>query len=70
MIGICPHCKIDLKQQPFGKRETNEMLIVMNYRRILESKSELKNISELGYCEVCNATTEDINIQKEIILAK
>lgn len=69
MIGICPHCKIDLKQEPFGNRETNEMLIVMNYRRKIESKSYLKEISELGYCEVCNATLEDFNNQKTMIMS-
>ena len=44
MIGICPHCKIDLKRNPSNNRETNEMLVVMNYRRKLESNSELKGI--------------------------
>ena len=62
MIGICPHCKIDLKQEPFGNRETNEMLVVMNYRKKLDSGQDLKPVSELGYCEICNATLDYLEI--------
>ena len=63
MIGICPHCKIELKKQKNSNRETNEILVVMNYRRKLESGEKLKSVSETGYCEICNATLEDLEIE-------
>ena len=43
MIGICPHCKIKLKEKPFSNRLTNEILVVMSYRQKIESKSNLKD---------------------------
>ena len=60
MIGICPHCKIELKKPPFNNRETNELLIVMNYRSKIDNNIKIKSIDEVGYCEVCNAKVEDI----------
>jgi len=64
MIGICPHCKIELKKPPFNNRETNELLIVMNYRSKIDNNIQIKSIDELGYCEVCNAKVEDLKKQK------
>ena len=64
MLGICPNCKIKLKTPPFGKRETNEMLLVLNYRKIIENKIQLKSIDELGYCELCDATKKELESQK------
>ena len=67
MIGICPHCKIDLKKPPFGERETNEVIIVMKYRSIIDSNSNVKSIEEIGYCEVCNASIDDLKKQMQMV---
>jgi hypothetical protein len=64
MIGICPNCNIRLKEPPFKDRETNEVMIVMIYRNLLDKKIPIKPIEELGYCEVCKAKLEDLNKQK------
>ena len=70
MIGICPHCKIKLKEPPFNNRETNEVIIVLTYRRIIESGANIEKINELGHCRICRATTEDIDEQKRIVVAE
>jgi hypothetical protein len=70
MIGICPHCKIRLKEKPFSERITNEIIIVINYRKKIESKAEIKTIEQLQYCEICNATLQDIKEQKRILMNK
>jgi len=67
MIGICPHCKIKLKEKPFSNRLTNEILVVMSYRQKIESKSNLKDLKDLGYCEVCNATLDDLKEQNIMV---
>jgi len=67
MIGMCPHCKIQLKEPPFNNRETNEVMIVLIYRRLIESGAKLKNIVESGVCEVCRATLDDLKKQRELV---
>jgi hypothetical protein len=67
MIGICPHCKIRLKEPPFSQRETNEIMIVMIYRAKLDNKVQIKTIEELGYCEVCRAKLDDLKEQEKAI---
>ncbi len=65
MMGICPNCKIRLKEPPFNGRETNEVVLTLKYRKFVENKSKLNNIEDLGYCELCNASKEDIKEQKK-----
>lgn len=67
MIGICPHCRIKLNEPPFANRETNEVMLVLNYRKIIELKLTLAPIEELGHCELCRATKEDLEKQKSLI---
>jgi len=67
MIGICPYCKIRLKEPPFNNRETNEVMIVLTYRKIIESGACIDNIKDVGYCKICRATIEDIEEQKKKI---
>jgi len=66
MIGICPHCKIKLKEPPFNNRETNEVMLVMNYRKMKDTATKIKSLEDLGYCEICKARPKDIEKQKEI----
>ena len=63
MLGICPNCKIKLKEPPFNGRDTNEVMLVLTYRDILESGKTLKSIDEAGFCELCNAKKEDLEEQ-------
>ena len=67
MIGKCPNCNIDLKKPPLSDRETNEMIVIMNYRKILDNGGRPKSLDDLGYCEVCNATMKDHEKQKNLI---
>jgi hypothetical protein len=69
MIGICPNCCIRLKEPPFNDRETNEVMITLAYRDLIDSGIKPKKIRELGYCEVCKATLEDLK-EQAIILKK
>lgn len=64
MIGICPHCKIKLDKPPFSKRNTNEVLLTLDYRKKVENNINLKSFDELGYCELCRATKKDKESQK------
>lgn len=64
MLGICPNCKIRLKEPPFNGRETNEMLLILGYRRFVEKNVSLKSLEDLGYCELCKAKKEDLEEQK------
>ncbi len=68
MIGICPHCKISLKEPPFKGRVLNEVMIVMAYRYKLDKKIPIRAIEKLGYCEICNAKLEDLRKQKKIVV--
>lgn len=63
MLGICPNCKIKLDIPPFNGRETNEVMLVLIYRKLIDSNIGLKSIDDLGYCEVCNAKKSDIDSQ-------
>ena len=65
MLGICPNCKIKLKEPPFDERDTNEVMLIIRYRDIIENGSTLKPIDELGYCELCKAKKEDLEAQKK-----
>lgn len=67
MIGICPNCSIKLKEPPFNNRETNEVMITLGYRKLIESGVKPKKINELGYCEVCKATFEDLKNQARML---
>ncbi|MDD5193859.1 MAG: hypothetical protein PHF67_04730 [Candidatus Nanoarchaeia archaeon] len=67
MIGICPNCSIKLKDPPFNNRETNEVMITLNYRTFMDSGAKPKAINELGYCEVCKATLKDLKEQMIIL---
>jgi hypothetical protein len=66
MLGICPNCSIRLKDPPFNDRVTNEVMLVIKYRGIVESGKFPKTINELGYCELCNAKKEDIDLQSKL----
>ena len=66
MLRICPNCKIKLDISPFNGRETNEMILVLTYRKFIDNKINFKSIDDLGYCEVCNAKKSDIEKQKVI----
>jgi hypothetical protein len=66
MIGICPNCKIKLKEPPFNERETNEVVLTLRYRQLIENKANLKSINEIGYCELCNANEDDFKQQNNI----
>ena len=63
MLGICPNCKIKLKEPPFNDRETNEVMLILNYRKLVENKIILKPLEQLGFCELCKAKKEDLDKQ-------
>jgi hypothetical protein len=65
MLGICPNCRIRLKDPPFNGRDTNEVMLVIRYREAVENGSMLRSIDDIGYCELCNAKKEDLEKQKE-----
>jgi hypothetical protein len=65
MLGICPNCKIKLKEPPFNGRDTNEVMLVIKYRDAVENGNILKSMDDLGYCELCNAKKEDVEKQKK-----
>ena len=67
MLGTCPNCKIKLKEPPFNDRETNEMLLVLNYRKMVENNIIPRSIEELGFCELCKAKKQDIQKQYQVI---
>lgn len=56
-----------MKEPPFNNRETNEVMITLIYRALIESGAKLKKINELGYCEVCKATLKDLKEQGKIL---
>ncbi len=63
MLGICPNCKIKLKEPPFNNRETNEIILILNYRKNIENKIHFRAVEEKGFCELCRATKKDIEGQ-------
>ena len=67
MIRKCPNCGIELDKPPFNKRSTNEVMITLIYREKKDNNQPIKGILELGYCEICNATAEDIEEQKSLM---
>lgn len=67
MIGLCPNCSIKLKEPPFNDRETNEVMITLSYRKLIESGTKLRKINELGYCEVCKAKIQDLKEQARML---
>ena len=66
MIGKCPHCGIELKNPPFNGRETSEVMIVLTYRRLIETGAKIESIKSSGICHVCRATLEDLKEQKNL----
>lgn len=68
MIGKCPHCKIALKARPFTDRETNEVMLTMAYRRLVENNTIIEPLEQVGYCKLCNAKQADLEAQKELEL--
>lgn len=67
MIGTCPNCGIKLKEPPFENRETNEVVITLKYRWLIDNNIKLKPIEENGSCEICEASSEAIKKQKLFI---
>lgn len=63
MLGTCPNCKIKLKEPPFGNRNTNEVMLVLSFRDLVENRIPIKSMDELGYCQLCNATKKDLEEQ-------
>ena len=68
MIGKCPSCGIYLKEGPFGERNTNEVVLTLKYRDIVENRKIIPSIEEAGYCLLCNATIDDHKKQKKLFL--
>ena len=64
MLGICPNCKIELKKLP-NKNEISEMMLILNYRKLIDNGEKPKSIDELGYCEICRTTKKEIEEMKE-----
>jgi hypothetical protein len=67
MLGICPNCKISLKDNDDKDRDTNEVMLVLRYRELVDKGIIPRSVEELGYCELCNAKKQDFNLQKAII---
>jgi hypothetical protein len=65
MIGKCPHCKIELEKPPFGRRITNEVMLTLWYRKIIEQNKKLPPINEIGKCKLCNASKKDLEQQRK-----
>lgn len=65
MLGICPNCKIDLSKPPFDTKEISEMMLILNYRKLIEKGMKPKSVDELGHCELCKSTKKDIEKQKK-----
>lgn len=66
MIRRCPNCGIELDKPPFNNRSRNEVMITLIYREKRDNGIKIKDILELGYCEICNATVEDVSEQKQL----
>ncbi|MBT4241513.1 hypothetical protein HOD75_01295 [archaeon] len=64
MMDTCPNCGINLKQPPFNNRNTNEVMIVLNYRKFMDNDQPIGSFEDLGVCEVCDATKQDVVEQK------
>jgi len=66
MIGICPSCGISLKEPPFNNRETNEVVLTLKYRDLVENKEPPHSIEKAGYCQLCNASLKDLQGQNNL----
>ena len=66
MIGKCPHCGIGLGKPPHENRETNEVMLTMAYRRMVDNGLDIGSVDDTGYCPICNATKQAIERQKEL----
>ena len=66
MIGTCPSCGINLKEPPFNNRETNEVVLTLKYRDLVENKEPFKSIEKAGYCQLCNASLKDFQSQNSL----
>ncbi len=67
MIGKCPNCNIQLKEPPFEGRNTNEVMLTLKYRGLVESNTKLPTIEKAGYCTVCDAKLADLKEQKKLL---
>ena len=68
MIGKCPHCRILLKEAPFGERITNEVMLTLMYRDLIENNRSLPSMEQKGYCVLCKATKMDHKKQKGLMI--
>jgi hypothetical protein len=66
MIGKCPNCGIQLSIPPFEGRQRNEVLLTLEYRKMIESNAKFKPVEEIGHCELCNAKVKDIENQVKV----
>lgn len=66
MIGICPSCGINLKEPPFNNRETNEVVLTLKYRDLVENNKPNPSIEKAGYCQLCNASLKDLQSQNSL----
>jgi|APSaa5957512622_1039677.scaffolds.fasta_scaffold76772_1 hypothetical protein len=66
MIGTCPSCGINLKEPPFNSRETNEVVLTLKYRDLVENKESSPSIEKAGYCKLCNASLKDLQGQNSL----
>jgi len=66
-MGKCPACGINLKEPPFDKRETNEVLLTLKFRDFADNNKKMVSIEKAGYCEICDASLEVLNKQKALI---
>ena len=67
MIGKCPNCGIMLKEPPFSGRETNEVMLTLRYRDLVENNKIMQSMEKKGYCILCSASKDDIKKQKLMI---
>ena len=69
MIGKCHHCGIELTKPPFKKnRNTSELLLTLSYRKKIEGGESFLPVKDLGYCELCNASLDELEEQKSIVI--
>ncbi len=66
MIGKCPNCGIKLKIPPLENRETNEVIITLKYRSLVENNIKITRIEKEGFCVICRASLKDLKIQKKL----
>ncbi|MEK6830780.1 MAG: hypothetical protein AABX77_02025 [Nanoarchaeota archaeon] len=64
MIGKCPNCGIKLKEAPFGNRETNEVVLTLKYRELIDNHIKINSTEKGGCCEICGAEFELIKMHR------